>query len=45
MSREEEERKQAEFNRKADFWLRDGCLHGCIPVIALILLPTLLLVL
>ena len=51
MTREEEEREQAEFDRKADAAARKfgpgcwGCVTGIVPAIALIFLPPLLLVL
>lgn len=40
MTREEEEREQAEFNRKADKVMR-GCFGGCLPVLAVLFLPLL----
>ncbi|MFN3946226.1 MAG: hypothetical protein ACK4K7_14980 [Allosphingosinicella sp.] len=42
MTREEEEREQAEFDRKAD--KASGWLVGCIPVFAVLLLPLALVI-
>jgi hypothetical protein len=44
----DEERQQEEFNRKADKtsgWLADGCIGGCLPTVALMLVPLVILVL